>query len=467
MCSSSRRATVLVLPLSLLKCWRSQVPPPSEHKREPEVVGRPSDQDMGLALDEPTVEHDGAEAIVESQAKPSSAAENAEPDRSSLDIANAASAGSGQAAEHVGNQCATATNASVPSPQSSAVNPTQASQNVATAAASLQAVPSTHDAAPGPSAETPVAAAPDVSPPRKNVPAPAPSVASQAPHTHVPDMSTLTVCAMQPDLRKKDESPLDAATRILDAIERVSERTKVDLYVVPELAPVGYSEDTFQRFLPKTQVLKDTFGLIDGAFGIRAKRLGVYICYGTIGWKTNYDGRESYTIRQKVVDRNGIVVTTYDKIYLCDYGSCSETRYFEPGQWYPASFQIDGFRLGLLICADMRYPSLSRALARDHRVDALIQPAAFSRDTSFRTWQAFAETRAVENTVYFLGANYAGTDFGETKFVGPWVDEEHESVCLGTENGYLVGQISRSVLKYYRSAMPFHQRLCAESYGYK
>jgi predicted amidohydrolase len=37
------------------------------------------------------------------------------------------------------------------------------------------------------------------------------------------------------------------------------------------------------------------------------------------------------TIRQVVVDGTGSVICMYDKIHLCDYGDCAETRYFVAG----------------------------------------------------------------------------------------------------------------------------------------
>ena len=108
----------------------------------------------------------------------------------------------------------------------------------------------------------------------------------------------------------------------------------------------------------------------------------------------------------------------------------------------------------------MRYPELSRNLAAEpHLVDCILQPAAFSRDVSFRTWSSFRETRAVENSVYWIGVNYAGECFGSSSFVPPWVDDEHEPVVLGTEVGALTGCISREELDSIRESMPFYKAL--------
>lgn len=270
----------------------------------------------------------------------------------------------------------------------------------------------------------------------------------------------VTVCAIQPRLRQKDESPLDVCKRILDSIEDIARSRNVDLFVLPELAPVGYSEDTFARCLPKSELMKKMYELIDEAFSERASKIQSYICYGTVGWKVSDEGDESFTIRQKVVDRSGKVVAVYDKIHLCDYGDCAETRFFQPGPKQAVSFTIDNsFTFGLLICADMRYPELSRALARDHKVDALLQPAAFPRDISFRTWKSFRETRAVENSVYFVGINYAGRMYGESSIVPPWVDDDHEAQELGTEEGFLISRLQRHELDLARTALPFYREL--------
>lgn len=111
----------------------------------------------------------------------------------------------------------------------------------------------------------------------------------------------------------------------------------------------------------------------------------------------------------------------------------------------------------------MRNPSLSRELAsKAHKCDIILQPAAFSRDKSFRTWKSFRETRAVENSVYFVAVNYAGEYYGNTSVVEPWVDENHEPEVLGIDEGVLVKEIRRDVLSKVRREFPYHQQLMSE-----
>jgi predicted amidohydrolase len=81
---------------------------------------------------------------------------------------------------------------------------------------------------------------------------------------------------------------------------------------------------------------------------------------------------------------------------------------------------------------------------------------------TFRTWNSFRETRAVENSVYFVAVNYAGDYYGETAIVEPWVDENHEPDTLGVEEGVLVKTLYRDVLDKVRADFPYYRQLKKE-----
>ncbi len=253
----------------------------------------------------------------------------------------------------------------------------------------------------------------------------------------------LVVGIVQPALRAPAESPLDATIRVArmmrDAVANTkapvsslpssSETSLIDLFVLPEMCPVGYSEDTFARFLPSTSEIQALYHQIDDEMKNTATACQCYVCYGTIGWnRTTDDTNFDYFIRQKVVNSEGTMVACYDNIYLCDYGDCNETRFFTPGQTI-CTFECHGWRLGLMICADIRYARLSRQVVLNgyyndierrpndlpssvlSTCQVILQPSCFSRDLSFRTWKSFRETRAVENSVYWIGSNYSGTSY--------------------------------------------------------
>ena len=286
------------------------------------------------------------------------------------------------------------------------------------------------------------------------------------------------VCAIQVALRPPEESPWDALLRVDRQMESIAASDSVDVFVLPELAPIGYSEDTFSKYLPINAANQAMYQEFDRFFQVIARKFNSYICYGTVGW--SYDNRNiamvrlglpRLFIRQIVVDRLGTQVACYDKTYLCNYGECAESRYFQPGPAsVPTSFSVYSrdrscaYRFGLLICSDIRYPNLARALTADpeHCVDCILQPSAFVRDCSFRTWSSFRETRAVENSIFWIGINYAGKNYGETSIVPPFVDEEHEPISLECEEGYAIGRVARSTLDQARAQFPFYRNLMME-----
>ena len=61
-------------------------------------------------------------------------------------------------------------------------------------------------------------------------------------------------------------------------------------------------------------------------------------------------------ICQAVVDPEGALVLAYDKMHLCDMGDCSEVGYGCSPGGEPGVFEVDGVRVGLTICYDIRFP---------------------------------------------------------------------------------------------------------------
>ena len=305
--------------------------------------------------------------------------------------------------------------------------------------------------------------------------------------------SIFNACIIQPSLRSNnDESPIQATEAVIELMMNASSKgsqeetttslnkksTNIDMFILPELCPIGYSEETFdENFSTSTTPSpnKEILRRIDQRMQQTAQTLNCAICYGTIGYSNDDDDNdkhqdqqqeEKYNIRQIVVDDTGTEIASYDKIHLCDYGDCAETRFFTPGQKI-VSFRYKNWKFGLLICADMRYPILSQKMVQSpqHNVDVILQPACFARDISFRTWKSFRETRAVENGVYWLAVNYAGPQFGESSMVPPWVDEHHEPRVMDNEIGYLIVTLDRQILDYARTELPFHKHTVSTSCG--
>jgi predicted amidohydrolase len=83
-----------------------------------------------------------------------------------------------------------------------------------------------------------------------------------------------------------------------------------------------------------------------------------------------------------------------------------ERRYFDPGEPEAQVFDLDGVRIGLVICFESWFPEYCRRLALDG-ADILCHPANFGGTMS----PDVIRTRAIENLVFTITANRVG---GET-----------------------------------------------------
>jgi predicted amidohydrolase len=122
-------------------------------------------------------------------------------------------------------------------------------------------------------------------------------------------------------------------------------------------------------------------------------------------------------------------VACYRKIHLFDVEipgrvSYRESRWVAPGDT-PVTVDVEGVRLGLSICYDLRFPELYRRLAADG-AQVLLVPAAFMAHTGRDHWEVLLRARAIENQCYVVAAGQIGdhepgrTCFGRSMIVDPW-----------------------------------------------
>ena len=223
-----------------------------------------------------------------------------------------------------------------------------------------------------------------------------------------------------------------------------------DIYVLPELASSGYGLEAFQRL---DQLAEDLHGPSFEAFSHLARRQGCFICYSYP--RRHPDGKP--TISAAVVDRNGSLVAEYDKWHVCQNGDCYEQTYFAPGHTPRTSFSIEGIRVGICICYDIRFPELVRNLAIEEGVVLLLHPGGWPRDAGFRSWHPTVFTRAIENSMYIMSINRAGEENGHSVFCPPYPDfESIQPTYLDDREaeGLLVGEVDLNVLEHLRRTYP-------------
>lgn len=162
----------------------------------------------------------------------------------------------------------------------------------------------------------------------------------------------------------------------------------------------------------------------------------------------------------------GELLAYYDKIHLFDAAlpneTYSESNTVESGS-QPKMVEFDGWKLGLSICYDLRFPELYRHYS-SHGCNILTVPAAFTTPTGKAHWETLLRARAIENESYVLAAGQYGTHpgsrktWGHSMIIDPW-GEVLSSLEEG--EGVITAELSLKKLNEVRELLPAlnHRRL--------
>ena len=170
----------------------------------------------------------------------------------------------------------------------------------------------------------------------------------------------------------------------------------------------------------------------------------------------------------------GELVKRYDKIHLFDVavsdkaGAYKESTFIEPGDVDVTDIEsqiidVDGFKVGLSICYDVRFPELYRVLSHAG-ADVLLVPAAFTYVTGKMHWSILLAARAIENQCFVLGVNQCGWHNKTRQTYGHSALYSPTGECLAgleEEAGYFVYEINDLPLSDCREKMPClsHRRI--------
>jgi len=177
----------------------------------------------------------------------------------------------------------------------------------------------------------------------------------------------------------------------------------VDLFVAPEMFPTGwYVEDATWA----TEAGSD----LERRIGAAARDHATWVA-------TSLHRREGKARRNTFTlwDDRGRVVRRQDKIHLW----AEEAEHLEPGDDV-ATTGAPFARLGGMVCYDVEFPEVSRALALQG-AEVLALPAAFF---THQTWDLMTRTRALENGCFLVAANSVGgvgpkPQCGDARIVDP------------------------------------------------
>jgi deaminated glutathione amidase len=198
-----------------------------------------------------------------------------------------------------------------------------------------------------------------------------------------------------------------------------------------------------------------------------ARTHGITLVGGSITERR--EGREKLSNTSVVFGSEGSIVGIYRKIHLFDVDVGGhvyrESDAEEPGD-EPVVVDVDGWRAGLTVCYDVRFPELYRILAL-RGAELVTVPAHFTLYTGKDHWELLLRARAVENQYYVVAAAQVGEtmpgrlSFGRSLIADPW------GTVVATapdEEAVITAELDRRRLEEVRAKLPSLASRQADAY---
>ena len=173
--------------------------------------------------------------------------------------------------------------------------------------------------------------------------------------------------------------------------------SNVDIIILPEVWTSGWSPKHFREtaeYIEKSETIEFLSQI--------AKNYNSYIIGGSFIEKVN---ENKYLNTCPVLDRQGNLIAKYSKTHLFSYYGCEEGKYVDTGD-EPVMVDLDGIKIGLTICYDIRFPEIFRAY-RKAGADLFINAAAWGLNKPI-PWECMTRCRAVENQTYMAALTQSG-----------------------------------------------------------
>ncbi len=232
------------------------------------------------------------------------------------------------------------------------------------------------------------------------------------------------------------------------------------LIAFPENAPLLASERV------KLQQAEPLNGPQISALREMALKERIAVLVGSFTEKSIIKGKNFNT--SVLLDPDGEIVAIYRKMHLFDVNIAEDTSFLESkfvlaGPAIPVVADLFGWRIGLSICYDLRFPELYRALSKAG-AELLCVPAAFTFRTGSAHWHTLLKARAIENLAYVIAPAQAGRHYGKREsyghalIVSPWGEIIAEQAL---ETGWIAGELHKDHLVKCRQNLPSltHRRI--------
>ena len=267
------------------------------------------------------------------------------------------------------------------------------------------------------------------------------------------DTETLRVAAVQLQSQDDVAQNLDECRRLVGAAGKDGAK----LVVLPENFGYFGADETKHRIAER---LEGPRGPIQTALSEMARSAQVFLVAGGFP-EASTDSTRPFN-SALVFRPDGALLDRYRKIHLFDVALQDGTSLSESSGTTGGAadalvcFDIGGFRVGLSICYDLRFPELYRALV-SRGANVLLVPAAFTSHTGKDHWHPLLRARAIESQAYVIAAAQWGkhprgrTTYGHSLVVDPWgavIAEASDQV------GFVSATLDLAYLARVRAAIP-------------
>ncbi|MBC3777300.1 carbon-nitrogen hydrolase family protein [Pseudomonas sp. SWRI99] len=248
--------------------------------------------------------------------------------------------------------------------------------------------------------------------------------------------------------------PLDPVANLHRLHQVAMEAKGADLLVLPEMFMTGYNIGA-----EAVSTLAEVYnGEWAQQIGRIAKAAGLATVYGYP--ERTADGQIYNAVQ--LIDAHGERLCNYRKSHL--FGDLDRSM-FSPGDAELPVVELNGWKLGFLICYDLEFPENTRRLALAG-AELIVVPTAnmipfdFVADVTVRA-------RAFENQCYVAYANYCGHE-GDIQYCGQSslaAPDGSRIALAGLDEALIVGELDRQLMNDSRQANRYLSDRRPELYG--
>lgn len=234
----------------------------------------------------------------------------------------------------------------------------------------------------------------------------------------------------------------EANFKKIDGLITQNIKPNTDLLVLPELWNVGWA---CNKFIAAAEDINNSETI--KFLSQYAKKYNTNILGGSFISKKN----GHYYNTCPVINRLGELIATYDKNHLYSYYDDAEGTYLTPGN-NPILVEIEGVKIGLSICYDIRFPEIYRAY-RKAGADILVNMAAWPLSRAIH-WNSLTQARAIENQTYVVALTQTGTLPSGAKNLGHSYIYDYSGNILNeieTIEGFISAEINLYNMYEFRS----------------